>query len=214
MVGYCKRFAPTYSKALDLLHAGAIGDVRSFTATSAVAQVFAPGTGWRYSHASGGGALAVIGCHLLDLLRWYFGEVTSCRGVATALHSLHVEDDYQGHLEMASGVEGEFDVSWSRPGHRVLETSITVTGTTGTLTVTDDVIRISGSAPALIYKQHLVRPLPIDLGGPEYCAETEAFLQAIQAGTPQPLPVEEGYRTQALIDRLQACAPLQRSPAS
>lgn len=206
MVGYCKRFVPTFAEAGRLLQEQAIGDVRSFHAVSAVAQVFEAGKGWRASHAGGGGALAVIGCHALDLLRWYFGEAVSCEGTATALYSEAVEDEFQGRLSMRDGIEGTLDVSWSRPGHRVLETSIEVQGSRGSLLVTDDLVKVTqnGQAPRTTHKHSLSRPLPIDLGGPEYCAESQAFLQAASEGHAAPIPLDDAYKTQLLIERLQA----------
>ncbi|MCA1812083.1 MAG: Gfo/Idh/MocA family oxidoreductase [Halobacteriales archaeon] len=213
MVGYCKRFAPTFAHAHRLLAAGAIGEVRSFHGTALVAQVFQGGTGWRYDRAAGGGALAVIGCHLVDLLRWFFGEPTAADGQGTAIHSAAVDDEFQGSLQFGTGLAGTFEVSWSRLGHRVLDTSLAVTGTQGTLTVTDDLVRIEGPRPALHHKQALAATVPLDLGAPEYGLETQAFVAAVRAGQDPPIPVADAYRTQALIDRLQASRPLARRAA-
>lgn len=211
MVGYCKRFAPTFAKARDLLMEGAIGQPRSFHGTALVSQVNERGHGWRYVREAGGGSLAVIGCHLLDLLRWSFGEPTKASGTGTAIHSASVDDEFHGRLEFGSRVSGTFDVSWSRPGHRVLDTTLEVSGEGGRLNVTDDWIRIESAGKVrTIYKQELSSPMAIDLGGPEYCLEDEAFIAAVAAGRPSPIPLADAFATQQLVESLQLDRPLAR----
>lgn len=203
MVGYSKRFSHTFEHAKHLIEGGAIGAPRSVHASGLVSQVFSKGEGWRYKKgASGGGVLAVIGCHVVDLVRWYFGEVEPKRGVATSIYSEEVEDEFKAEFVLPSGAIGTLDCSWSRPGYRLPEMRVRVEGERGTLDVTEDLVVLeTGGRKEKRYKQQLGRGVLIDIGGPEYTLEDAAFLDALRAQRPSPIPISEGYRTQLTVDR-------------
>jgi len=92
-VGSNLRYFPSVLKAKELLDGGEIDEV-----------LFARGwighSGWQigtwYSDAeiTGGGTLLDNGCHLLDLYRWFLGEVESCIGfVSTSLWPISPLED-------------------------------------------------------------------------------------------------------------------------
>jgi len=78
--GFNYRFYPSVAKARTLLEAGAIGEldhVRSYTGYTARDHTHA----WLHElGAMGGGALRDNGIHLLDLTRWFLGEVAEVKG--------------------------------------------------------------------------------------------------------------------------------------
>ena len=215
MVGYSKRFVPTFALARERLRAGAIGNPRGFRGAALVSQVFSSGKGWRFHRSGAGGALSVIGCHLVDMIRWLLGEIESASGEARSLYSTEVEDELLADLRLASGLEGSIECSWSRPGYRVPELRLTVEGEAGSLEVTEDYLRhrVDGQTTTE-YKQRLSQGVIFDIGGPEYTLEDEHFLAAVRQGSESAIPLEEGYRTQLAVDTIYRSVQLVRRAAS
>jgi predicted dehydrogenase len=81
--GFNYRFYPSVVKAREYLDAGAIGEldhVRSYTGYTAKDHTHP----WLHElEAMGGGALRDNGIHLLDLTRWFLGEVDEVKGFRT-----------------------------------------------------------------------------------------------------------------------------------
>jgi predicted dehydrogenase len=81
--GFNYRFYPSFARARALLDAGAIGSlshIRAYGGYSATSHAQA----WVHdAEVVGGGALHDIGIHLLDLTRWYMGEVEEACGFAS-----------------------------------------------------------------------------------------------------------------------------------
>lgn len=202
MVGYSKRFTFTFQHAKSLLEEGVIGTPQRVQASGLVSQVFSKGEGWRYKKGpSGGGILAVIGCHVVDLLRWYFGDIVPGAGIAKSIYSEEVEDEFQADFVLPGGASGTLDCSWSRPGYRLPEMRVRIHGARGILDVTEDVVLVDiGGTQKKLYKQQLGHGVFLDVGGPEYTLEDEAFIQAVRASRPSPIPISEGYRTQVTVD--------------
>jgi predicted dehydrogenase len=217
MVGYVKRFTATYREARSMLAAGAIGAPRTFAASVLVDQVRSRGRGWRFRGGGGGGALSVLGCHLVDTVRWFFGDIEWSSGNAVRIYSDEVEDEFTAGVRTVSGAEGRIEVSWSRPGYRIPETRIAVEGEEGSLVVTDDYVRLEahGRSVDTRYKQDLIGGVAIDVGGPEFTVESGAFVDAVRASTATECTVAEGYRTQLAIDALYGSAErLARAPVA
>jgi predicted dehydrogenase len=107
------RFFPSVLKAKELLDARAIGDLlflRSWIGHDGWAQ-----RRWFADpEVSGGGTFLDNGCHVLDIARWFMGEVRSCTGaVQTSLWPVHpLEDNGFGIFEMAGGT-ATIQASWT-----------------------------------------------------------------------------------------------------
>jgi UDP-N-acetyl-2-amino-2-deoxyglucuronate dehydrogenase len=70
----------------------------------------------------GGGALAVQGIHLLDLLIWLLGDAETCSAATEhALHEIEVEDTFAGWVRLARGCLATIDCSTaaSRDTYRI-----------------------------------------------------------------------------------------------
>ena len=74
MVGYMKRFSVVFGKAKQLLTQGIFGEPSSFKAY-AFSSDFLGSTKESTSSALRGGALRDIGCHVIDLALWLFGDL-------------------------------------------------------------------------------------------------------------------------------------------
>lgn len=87
------------------------------------------GPEFRLDKSGGGGVLFDVGCHVLDMLTFWFGGLT----VDSALHDSlgGVEINAFAHLETSLGIRGTVELSWER----LLRNSAVIEGTIGRLEV-------------------------------------------------------------------------------
>ncbi|HQT92939.1 MAG TPA: Gfo/Idh/MocA family oxidoreductase [Candidatus Kryptobacter bacterium] len=113
--GFNHRFHPAIRKAKELLDAGTIGKV--FNIRAAYGHGGRPGMEkeWRASkELCGGGELLDQGVHIIDLVRWFGGEVKELTGnVETKFWDLEVEDNASVIAKTDKGVTASFHVSWT-----------------------------------------------------------------------------------------------------
>jgi predicted dehydrogenase len=87
------------------------------------------GAEFRLDKAGGGGVLLDIGCHVLDMILFWFGGAT----IVTAMHDSFggIEVNALATLETREGVRGTVELSWERS----LRNSAVIEGTKGRLEV-------------------------------------------------------------------------------
>lgn len=211
MVGYMGRFIDTFSKAAQLIHQEVLGSVRMIRSSMYIEQLLKPGEGWRYDpNVSGGGVLITQNSHLIDKLRWMFGEVIEVAGNTNKLVSQDVEDHVHSYFKFQSGAVGFMDASWSARHFRTPTISIHVQGDYGTLDVNDDEVRLYLDSPKLGYaggwtnwrKPDLYQPVPLDIGGTHYTLQMLEFLNAVTNHTDVQSNVASGLKTQKIIDAI------------
>ena len=222
-VGYMGRYQETFLKAKEALAAKALGKLINLRATMYVSQLFRRGKGWRYDRKmSGGGVLITQNSHLVDLLLWYFGPVEWVSGQTRSWYSDGVEDFAHGYLRFASGLSGFLDTSWSVRHHRTVDICIEVEGENGTLTVTDDTVKLfldDGAAglPAgwRIWRlPDLFTGVEFDVGGPAYTREDLAFLDAVKSRQMLECDVRSACRVQEVLDALYESAAQRGAPVA
>ena len=112
---------------------------------------------WRGIKALEGGALHTQVSHFLDLLTWWFGELSEAKSIIdTVHHNIEIEDVGVSTLKFNSGVIGS--LSWTTNVYnKNYEGSITIIGETGT-------IKIGGKYLNKIeYWDVKSYPMPIDI---------------------------------------------------
>jgi predicted dehydrogenase len=113
--GFNHRFHPTIRKAKELLDEGAIG--QCFNIRARYGHGGRPGmeNEWRASKdLCGGGELLDQGVHVIDLIRWFGGEVNEVYGkVETKFWNMEVEDNAFAILKTDSDATASFHVSWT-----------------------------------------------------------------------------------------------------
>jgi predicted dehydrogenase len=113
--GFNHRFHPAIWRAKELCDQGGIGKV--FNIRARYGHGGRPGMEkeWRASQElCGGGELLDQGVHVIDLIRWFGGEVTQVFGkAATKFWPLEVEDNAFAILETENAVTASFHVSWT-----------------------------------------------------------------------------------------------------
>jgi len=113
--GFNHRFHPAIWKAKELLDSGAIGKL--FNIRAAYGHGGRPGMEreWRASKdLCGGGELLDQGVHVIDLIRWFGGNIKKLTGsVETKFWQMEVEDNAYVIARTEKGVTASFHVSWT-----------------------------------------------------------------------------------------------------
>ena len=210
MVGYCKHFVDTFSKAKEIIDGGKLGKPVYLTSYMYVSQQFSKGSGWRYKkEASGGGVLSILATHLVDVLLWFFGDVISVNGHIKPYYSKEVEDFMHSYLIFKNGLEGYMDASWSIRNYRLPQIKIEVQFEKGMLVVTEDYVKyfsdINGKFN-ILYKQDLYKGVEVDIGGAEYTREDKYLVKCVKNHKPTELDIFYAYKVQCVIDAIYESA--------
>ncbi len=210
-VGFNRRFMKTFSKAKSLLDSKILGDITRINSSVFVSNVFSKTAGWRLSkELSGGGVLLDLGCHLIDLLIWYFGSISSVKGGIRSIYSREVEDEATMELEFSNGIVANLKTSWSIRGYRLPETRLEIIGSNGKMIVCEDYVKISLLSPVpdlekkdmTIFNQSLGNGVPIDIGGVDYTLEDTYIVDCIKNNKQSFINVFEASKTQSVIQAM------------
>jgi predicted dehydrogenase len=185
MVGLQKRFAPTFSKAKEIVAKGEIGEIQFFKGHVFSSDVLSGGEGWRLKSGSGGVAVD-LGPHIIDLILWYFGEPSKVTGLSKSLYS-SVEDYVHATFEFQNSLIGSIDMSWSIRNFRLPELYLEAHGTNGALVVSDDFVKVQLDNAGMnmpaglhVFRRPELQPsVPFLLAEPEFTLEDIAFRTAL-----------------------------------
>jgi predicted dehydrogenase len=122
MVGYPLRFNKSFIDVKSQLENGLIGEVENAHATYVGSGPFfhraegyspVPVPEWWFNGAStGGGVLMDLGCHLINLLRWMFGEIVDIKGYFGHRFNLDFEDSALCLAKFEGGTVALVNVGW------------------------------------------------------------------------------------------------------
>ncbi len=112
-VNYVYRFHPLVVKARELIQSQMLGKLVSITLNFNTD--FAPGSNFRFDKKqSGGGALRDIGTHMIDLLRFFGGEIVNVNGVVdNIVYKSEVDDFAAALVKFENSGYGYFNVSFN-----------------------------------------------------------------------------------------------------
>ncbi len=111
-VNYVFHFHPLVRKAKEIIENEMIGKFISVSANFNIE--IAPSSNFRHSKSGGGGALMDVGTHMIDLLRFFGGEVSSVCGVMDSIvYNTGVDDFASAIMKFENGGYGYFNVSFS-----------------------------------------------------------------------------------------------------
>jgi len=194
MVGYMARFAIPFQKARQLLKSGAIGDVLSFQGYAYSSDFI----GIPEKSYLRGGVLRDLGCHVLDLALWYFGDLTLINAVIEPQAPVNGESSAKFHVSGNNHLEGEFDVSWCQKGYRIPDYGLIINGVKGSIEVNNDRVKlVIDGKQEIWYRADLDDSVPFLLGAAEYYREDAAFIDAILNNN----PAEPDFITASKVDR-------------
>jgi predicted dehydrogenase len=172
---------------------------------------FHGGSAW-FGDASqaGGGALFDLGCHTVDVMRWFLGEpVSVIAKVQNFSGAYDIDDNCVAVVEFKSGALGILDVSWV---HRMGPNPLEIYGTEGYIGRQDSGGLMLGSRKATIQDY----PGP----GTPYIVPTQMpealpmpfnqWVSAILHGTSPTITVEDGRNLTELLEGIYTAARTQR----
>jgi predicted dehydrogenase len=212
MINFSYRSVPAVERARQLVADGELGAIKHVEASYLQCWLAndawgdwreSPAFLWRMSRSHGGGALADIGCHILDFATYVVGDIASlhcsmksfpkdvprntCKG-----YKLDADDSFFATAEFASGAMGVIHASrWATGYSNCLR--LRVFGDRGALTLDTDVSR--DKLQICLEKFHARNRLWSDL--PANVTETSIytrFIRAIRSGVPEAPTFEDGAR--------------------
>jgi predicted dehydrogenase len=113
--GFNHRFHPALLKAKNIFDSGEIGKLMFIRAAYGHGGRNGMEKEWRSSKdLCGGGELLDQGVHIIDLSRWFAGDISKIFGVAkTKFWNMKVEDNAFVYMTSKSGADVHFNVSWT-----------------------------------------------------------------------------------------------------
>lgn len=122
MMGYPLRFNPAFCKLKERIDDGTLGEIEiahaAYISTGpfmhrAEAHTPLPVPEWWFKkELTGGGALIDLGSHIINLLRWYFGEIANIRSHFGYRFNLDFEDSATCIAKFEHGTLAVINVGW------------------------------------------------------------------------------------------------------
>jgi predicted dehydrogenase len=203
MVGLQKRFALPFRHARYLLSEGRVGKISSIRAYAKSSDITARTS--RFD-SLGKGCLLDLGIHVVDILTFLFEMASVTSAFQQKLYT-EVDDLFRAEMRTRDNIPVAVDVTWSDRNYRLAETRVEVEGSDGTLTVTEDFLRVSAkqnlTEDMAVYKPGYYRSMPpVLLGDPEYVLEDIHFLQSMGDSGPPLTDLDTVATTMRLIDQM------------
>lgn len=144
-VNFIHRTHPHVIKAKELIKNQTIGKLVAVNVSFNLD--FPPGSNFRFNkELSGGGALRDLGSHMLDLLRFFGGEISEINGyMDNIIYNYEVEDFSSALVKFENGNYGSMNVSYNT---RKAFNRIEILGHTGALSI-ENFIGVKGSPSKL-----------------------------------------------------------------
>lgn len=135
-IDYVHRFHPICAKAKEIIQKSTIGSIISISASFNID--LKPSNNFRFKKKeSGGGALRDIGTHMIDVLRFFGGEVEDVTGfIDNVFYKSEVDDFAAAILKFKKGNYGIFNVSFNS---KCAFNRIEIVGSEGSIAI-DDII--------------------------------------------------------------------------
>jgi predicted dehydrogenase len=213
MCGFNYRFVPAIRRAREVVESGALGDIVHVRARYLQSWGWdAPTDVWRFDRTQAGtGAIGDLGAHIVDLVRYLVGEISSVSAlVRTYVEGHEVDDAFVATMELENGAIGTLEATRLALGR-----------------VNQNTFELNGSRGSLAFDLEHFTQLLVSDGGP-FCAESvtgdwfppghtigwgdtftleiDHMLRAIAGkGTvaPHAATFEDGYRAAAVCDAIQ-----------
>jgi predicted dehydrogenase len=122
MMGYPLRFNPIFRELKEKIDGGGLGAIEIAYATNVSSGPFAeraidnapmPVPEWWFNKTlTGGGVLMDLGSHMINLLRWYFGEITDIRSHLGYRFNMDFEDSVTCIAKFSSGTTAVICCGW------------------------------------------------------------------------------------------------------
>jgi predicted dehydrogenase len=208
MISLPSRSTPEVLFARKALNDGLLGQVTFMRAriahSAALDRWFKEGSLWFGDAAlAGGGSLFDLGCHTVDVMRWFLGEPESVVAQTTNFaRAYDIDDQCVALIKFKSGAIGVLDVSWV---HRAGPNTKEIYGTEGFLGW-----GFPGQSPQLTSRRALAEGyagtlIPTDLPKP-LPSPLEQWIAALVRDEPMVIAVEDGRNLTQLLEGIYTAA--------
>jgi predicted dehydrogenase len=205
MVGYMKRFSVTFRKTKELLAQGVVGELSGFKAY-AYSSDFLGLTKDSRSSAPRGGALRDLGCHVVDLALWLFGDLDVCDVMSKVQTEVGSETSVAFKARNSRGLEGMFDISQCMENYRMPEIGLLINGYKGAIEVNDDrlCLELSDGSSSKWYRHDLNDSVDFWLGESEYFREDQLFIESVSKNKKCEPNFDTASKVDYLIDQVRS----------
>ncbi len=206
MISLPSRTRPEILFAKKVLDEGLLGQVTTMRAriahTAAMDRWYGGNTAWTTDEEqAGGGAFFDLGCHRVDLMRWFLGEPVSVVAQKNNFSGAYdIDDNMAALVSFRNNAIGILDVSWV---HRYGPNPLEIYGTGGYLSIeaapNGPRIQLISSQLSMGDIQGYVSPtnLPAALPSP-----LQQWVSAIKHGTPMSINIYDAW---ALTQMMEGC---------
>lgn len=203
MVGYNRRFSVTFRKAKQILDEGTLQKPALFEGY-AYSSDFA-GAKVSSKASTRGGVISDLGCHVVDLGLWFFGQLEIKSAKLESFLGGSYEDS--AHIKVATpgGLQGELDMSWCKENYRLPEIGLLIKGSNGTMKVDEDKVelKLNDGGSYLWHKHDLDDNVSFFIGGTDYVREDEFFIGLIRNGSGAEPNFQTASKVEAVIDQVK-----------
>jgi len=209
MVEFPMRYDRAYQKARELIDQGILGKITIVKSTwnHGGPEKWSPGGSWYYkAELAGGGALADLGVHNIDVVRYLAGsDVKEIRGFCvTQVKDSELEDSAVVALRFENGVLGQVDASWCT-GPQQVKTE--VQGTKGRMELsgwpTDQMtLTLEGDVEGVLQPK-----IPDNRGDNDpHLVCIRQFVECVKTSTPPSSgTLHDGIEALEIISKMYAC---------
>jgi myo-inositol 2-dehydrogenase/D-chiro-inositol 1-dehydrogenase len=188
MVGQVSRYEPDHSSAKQVVDAGQLGSLQMLSHSMTTCLPEWSEGGWLSDFAMSGGPLLDLGVHSFDFLSWATGS-TPVRVHAVGADTPAGASTYAlATVRYASGAIALVESSWAHPVSHGFKLRAELVGTEGRLSWDYD--QINGGT---LHRKDGQVTVFGPLGARGFHAEVGAFVEAVRAGGPSPVPVGAGF---------------------
>lgn len=196
-VGYVTRFNEVFVRVKKFVDDGVLGKVHVvrnevYSDTISSEQ---DDSGWRASHASGGGVTYEMASHVIDLANYLFGRPQGVGGTGmTKVFSKNVEDIVSSTFTYQGGMVGTLYANWCEKSYRKPVSKLEVFGLNGKIVADrhglklflakEDARHGLSKGWNTLYYTDLCGNVPFYVRGTDFTAQLYHFVENIQAGTP------------------------------
>ncbi len=150
---------------------------------------------------AGGGALFDLGCHTVDVMRWFMGEPESVVAMAENFSGTYDIDDMTIALvKFKSGALGILDTTWV---HRAGPNPTEIYGTAGYVGSTRDGVQVINEE---MMKAGINSPVTPDQISDDILHPMDQWIAAILHGGEMTITIDDGYNLTQLMDGIYKAA--------
>jgi glucose-fructose oxidoreductase len=198
-VNYVHRLHPHVIKAKELIKNQTIGKL--VTVNVSFNLDFPPSNNFRFNkELSGGGALRDLGTHLIDLLRFFSGEISEINGyMDNVIYNYDVEDFVSAIVKFKNGNYGSFNVSYNT---KKAFNRIEILGHTGAISI-ENFIGVKGAPSKLTIQLDGEAKKSFRKRGNKFLFMMRAIQKSFLKNQTPPVTGEDGLINMKLLEELE-----------